>query len=88
MVAKNEVEVDWVVVELTPVKFCKVVEPNTCKLPLESTRNTEVVAFPAVVGVSRDSSGMLELVEVAAIDSLARGEVVPMPMLPEVNTAA
>ena len=83
---KRLVVVDWVVVEKTPVKFCKVVEPSSCKLPLKSTRKMEVVALAPTLA-SSERRGRLEEVEVAMIDKRARGDVVPIPMLPVVELA-
>ena len=81
MVAKSEVVVALVVVELIPVKFWSVVEPRTSIDPVESIKKTEVVAFEPSLA-SAEIKAMLELVDDAEMVSLARGVVVPMPTLP------
>ena len=83
---KEPVEVAFVVVAFTPVKFWRVVDPRSCTLPLESTSTNEVVAFEPTFP-SIENSGMLELVEVAEILKRASGEVVPIPIFPVVALA-
>ena len=77
VVAKSAVVVAWLVVALSPVKFCKVVEPvarmlSACKVPVA------VRLLPVMFPFAKISP---------ATESFANGDVVPMPRLPaEVNT--